>query len=126
MNSTQQPFIRTKPIQTMLRWQAIITVVAAIIAAVLAGFDGGLSAVLGGIVNLAAGAAYAFVVGIGRAETAGATLYKMFRAEAVKIALIVIQLWLILTMYHNIVMAAFFATFVLTALAFATAFTVRD
>jgi ATP synthase protein I len=110
----------------MLRWQAIITVAVAVLAGAVAGVDGALSALLGGLVNLSAGVAYAFVVGIGHTTTAGGTLIKMFRGEAVKIALIVIQLWLILTMYHDIVTAAFFAAFIVTALAFATAFTVRE
>ena len=110
----------------MLRWQAILSLAIAAIAAVFAGWDGALSALLGGVVNLSAGVAYAFVVGIGATNMAGGTLVKMFRAEAVKIALIVIQLWLVLTIYQNIVTAAFFAAFVVTALAFATAFTVRE
>lgn len=121
-----QAFIRTRPVQVMLRWQAILTVAAAVIAGAIAGPQGALSAFLGGIVNLSAGAVYAFVVGIGRTDTAGGTLIKMFRAEAVKIALIVAQIGLILTTYQAIVTAAFFTAFVVTALAFAAAFTVSD
>ena len=43
-----------------------------------------------------------------------------------KILVIVVQLWLVLTMYRDIVLAAFFAAFVVTVLVFSMALFVRD
>ena len=58
--------------------------------------------------------------------SAGATVVALFRAEASKILVIVLQLWLILAIYRDVVMAAFFAAFVITVLLFAVALLVRD
>lgn len=41
-------------------------------------------------------------------------LYALFRAEAGKVILIVAQLWLVLALYKQVVLGAFFGTFFLT------------
>jgi hypothetical protein len=48
------------------------------------------------------------------------------RAEAAKIAVIVLQLWLILTTYRDVVHVAFFSAFVITVLVSQAAILVRD
>jgi hypothetical protein len=48
------------------------------------------------------------------------------RAEAVKIGLAVLLLWLVLVNYADAVVGALIATFVVTLLIFAMAFFVRD
>lgn len=50
----------------------------------------------------------------------------LFRAEAGKVGLIVIQLWLVLAYYKQVVMAAFFGTFFLTVILFSMAIFVRN
>ena len=50
----------------------------------------------------------------------------MIRAEAAKITLIVVQLWLVLTTYRDIVAAALIAAFVVTVLVSTTAIVMRD
>ena len=50
----------------------------------------------GGTLNITAGVVYAVVVGLRRAPSAGDTVRTMIRAEAAKITLIVLQLWLVL------------------------------
>ena len=50
----------------------------------------------------------------------------MFRAEGLKILLIIAGLLLVLTAYRDVVHAAFFATFMITVLVFAAAIAVRD
>ena len=72
------------------------------------------------------GAAYAFVVGLADPASAGGTLVTVFRAEAVKIVLIVVQLWLVLTMYQDVVHAVFFAAFVVTVLVTQAAVLIRN
>jgi ATP synthase protein I len=122
--------LQTKPIRTVLKWQIIATVVIAAIAGVSSGLNGVVSAALGGIVNLSAGVGFALVWGLGlgtaRSTAIGTSLVAMFRAEAVKILLIVAQLWLVLSMYKDIVMAAFFTAFIVTVIIFSMAIVVRD
>ena len=124
------PPLKTKPIRTVLRWQAIATAAIAGIAGVVAGWDGALSALLGGVINLAAGVAYAALLGLGLGSvgvpTAGMSLMAMMRAEAGKILLIVGGLWLVLSIYHDVVPVAFFSAFAITVVIFAMAFFVRE
>ena len=62
----------------------------------------------------------------GTAVFVGAPDEAALGAEAVKIGLIVVLLWVILTNYGDVVVAAFLGTFLATALIFAMAFFVRD
>jgi F0F1-type ATP synthase assembly protein I len=68
------------------------------------------------LVNVSAGVVFAMLVGIGRSSTAAGTLHTMIRAEAAKITVIVLQLWLLIGTYRAMVPAAFFAAFVVTVL----------
>lgn len=122
------PPLKTKPIRTVLRWQLIATAVVAAIAGAWVGWHGVVSALLGGLVNVVAGAAYALILGWGVARTTGAamSLVAMFRAEAVKVLLIVGGLWLVLSLYKDVVPAVFFSAFVLTVVIFSMAILVRD
>jgi ATP synthase protein I len=109
----------SKPIRTVLRWQVMATVG-------WAGVDGALSAALGGLVNICAGLGFAAAASLGRAESAGGTLLAALRAEAVKIGLVVILLWLVLATYKGVVVTAFIGAFAVTVLIFAMAFFVRE
>jgi len=121
-----EPPLWTKPIRYVLQWQAIATFAIAAIAGIWAGVHGAFSAVLGGVVNLVACIVYAFVLGLGKPTTAGATVVALFRAEASKIAVIVLQLWLVLANYHGAVLPAFMAAFIVTVFMFGMALLVRD
>ncbi len=118
--------LQSKSIRTVIRWQVYAIAAIATAAAALGGWHGALSALLGGLVNVAATLVFALVVGISRSDSPTLTLMTMVRAEASKIALIVLQLWLTLTMYKDIVPAAFFAAFVVTVILSSMAFFVRD
>jgi ATP synthase protein I len=124
------PPLKTKPIRTVLRWQVIATVAVAAIAGVAVGWHGALSALLGGFINVAAGFAYALLLGLGLGTagipSAGTSLLAMVRAEAGKILLIVGGLWLVLSLYAQVVTVAFFSAFVITVVVFSMAFFVRD
>ena len=114
------------PVGRIAGWQLLATLAIAAIAGWWAGLHGALSALLGGLVNITAGVVYAVVVGLRRAPTAGDTVRTMIRAEAAKITLIVLQLWLVLTTYRDVVPAALFAAFVVTVLVWAAAIVFRD
>jgi ATP synthase protein I len=122
--------LKTKPIRTVLKWQLVVTGAIAVMAGIWAGQQGMISAVLGGLVNVAAGVVYAFLLGIGQRARAvpdvGSTLGAMLRAEAAKILVIVGGLWLVLSAYKDVVPIAFFTAFAITVIVFSMAFFVRD
>ena len=114
------------PICRVAGWQAVATLAIAIVAGVWAGFHGALSAVLGGVVNIAAGAVFAVLIALNPSATAEGTVRTMLRAEAGKITVIVLQLWVVLTNYRDVVHAAFFSAFVVTVLVAQAAILVQD
>jgi len=122
--------LKTKPIRTVLKWQVIATATVAAIAGLWAGGHGAVSAMLGGIVNVAAGVVYAWLLGFRLGQTSvpdvASSLVAMFRAEAGKILVIIGGLWLALSMYKDMVHVAFFTAFVITVIVFSMAFFVRD
>ena len=115
-----------KPVLTVLRWQLMATAALTLLAGVWAGSHGAVSAALGGSVSILSGTVSAAVASLGKADTAGGIVLAALGAEAVKIGLIVILLWVVLTNYGDVVVAAFLGTFLATALIFAMAFFVRD
>jgi len=116
----------SRPIRVVLRWQVIATAALALIAGAWAGGHGALSAVLGGAVSIVSGLASAVVVSLGRAKSAEGALFAVLRAEAVKIGLIVILLWLVLATYRDVAVLVFLGSFLLTVVIFAMAFFVRE
>lgn len=115
-----------KPVLTVLRWQLIATAALTLAAGALADSHGAVSAALGGSVSILSGTVSAAVASLGKADSAGGIVLAALGAEAVKIGLIVILLWAVLTNYGDVVVAAFLGTFLATALIFAMAFFVRD
>ena len=85
-----------------------------------------MSALLGGLINLSAGTVFALMTSRSETKSAAETVRTLVRAEASKIALIVLQFWLVLTAYKEVVPLFFFATFVVTVLLTRMAFLVRD
>ena len=118
--------VEGKPLRTVLRWQVYATAASMLIAAIVFGRHGALSSLLGGLVNINAGAAFGWIATHSRKRNAGEALLAMMRAEAVKVALIVIQLWVVLVQYKQLALAAFFCTFILTVIFFSMAFFVSD
>ena len=114
------------PVRATLRWQAGATLGVALVAGVWVGIDGAISAVLGGLITVIAGIAFAVVVSIKNSPSAEATLVTMFLAEGAKIAAIILLLWLVITAYKDLVAAAFFTAFVITVLLNRVAFWVRS
>jgi F0F1-type ATP synthase assembly protein I len=117
---------KLRPIRIVLSWQLIATAALTLVGALLWGRDGALSAALGGAINLAAGWVYGWRISQGEARSAGETLAVMFRAWGLKILLIVAGLVLVLSIYRDIVHAAFFITFAITVGLFAAAIAVGE
>lgn len=118
--------VQSKPIRTVLRWQLIATAAMALTAGALGEIHTGISALLGGLVSIAAGWAFAVVAALGKAGSAGGALLAVLRAEAVKIVLIVILLWLVLTTYQDVAAVVFIGAFAVTTLIFSMAAVVRE
>lgn len=118
--------VRSRPIRTTLRWQLIVGAALAVLGGLIWGLHGAVSAALGGLVNVVAGWGYGWLVTRRTRQSAGQALATMFRAEAVKITLIVAQLWLLITNYKDMVVASFLIAFVVTVLVSATAIVVKD
>jgi ATP synthase protein I len=118
--------VRSRPIRTTLRWQLIVGAALAVAGGLIWGIHGAVSAALGGLVNVAAGWAYGWLVTRRTRQSAGQALATMFRAEAVKVALIVALIWLSITNYKELVVASFLIAFVITVLVSATAIVVKD
>jgi len=118
--------LRSKAIRTVLRWQLIATTALAVISGLAAGAHGALSAALGGLVSFAAGVGFAGVASLSRSDNAGSAVIGALRAEAVKIALILLLLWLVLATYKNIIVIAFFGTFIVATVLFSAAAVVRE
>ena len=116
----------SRPIRTVLRWQMMATAALTVVAGAPVGGHGALSAALGGAVSIFSGLASAVVASLGRAESPEGALFAVLRAEAVKIGLIVILLWLVLATYRDVAVLVFLGSFAVTVVIFAMAFFVRE
>ena len=119
-----------KPIRTVLMWQlaatAVMTLAAALFAEAGSATASAFSAAAGGTVSIVAGLAAALVASLGNAKSAGGVLVGALRAEAVKLGLALLLLWLVLANYEEAVVAVFLGAFVVTMLIFSMAFFVRE
>jgi ATP synthase protein I len=115
-----------RPIRIVLMWQLLVTAGLSAGAAVLSGMPAALSAAAGGGVSMIAGVAAAFVASLGNAKSAGGVLAGALRAEAVRLGLALVLLWLVLANYEQAVVAVLLGAFVVTMLIFSMAFFVRE
>ena len=104
----------------------IATAALTLLAGVLAGAHGVVSAALGGAVSVGAGWASAAVASRGKADSAGGVLVVALKAEGVKLGVIAVLLWLAMAAYPDMVVTAFLGSFMVTVLIFSMAFFVRE
>ena len=109
-----------------MRWQLIVTTAMVLALGLLWGFHGAASALLGGVVSIISAAAFSAIVSRYQGVTAGGALITALKAEAVKIIIMVILLWLVLTLYKDVVAVGFIGTFALTVLIFGMALFVTE
>jgi len=107
-------------------WQVAATAVMAVVAAFVADMSSALSAAAGGGASIIAGLASASVASLSSAKSAGGVLAGALRAEAVKLGLALLLLWLVLANYEQAVVAVLLGAFVVTMLIFSMAFFVRE
>ena len=116
----------SKPIRVVLGWQVVATALIALATGLLAGGDGAISALAGGLISICAGLAAAVVASRSDASSAGGILGRALAGEAVKVVLAFLLLWLLLANYRDAVVGVVIGSFVVTMLIFAMAFFVRD
>ncbi len=119
--------IQSRAYRNVLGWQLVATVFAA--GAFWTWLDAPTAAsiLLGGLVGLAAGLGFVLVVQTSRGGAdVGSTLRVAVRAEAVKVGVSVLLLWLVFTTYKAVVAVAFVGSFSLAILIFSLAIFVRD
>ena len=126
VGDTEVVFIQSKSIRTVFRWQAYATAAMTLIAGGFWGIHAGISVLLGGSVSMASGAVFAIVAHTGKVGSAGGVLRVALRAEAAKIIAVVLLLWLVLTMYKEVIAIGFLGAFAVTILIFGAAIAVRD
>ena len=115
------PPLKTRSIRVLLCWQAAGVVLFAVLGGLWAGRAGAVSGALGAAINLVANFVYALMGGIVRPASAAGALIVIMRAEAFKIALILLQLFLAVRLYRELVVGPFVVAFIVTALMFAIA-----
>ncbi len=107
-------WITVKPLQIVIRWQLISTVVITIGLALRYDSEIAISALLGGMISVVSSAVFAVIVSRHRGYTAGGAIRTALRAEAVKVTLIILMLWLVFKLYEDVNALAFVGMFILT------------
>lgn len=115
-----------KTFRPVIGLQLLCTVAATLIAGWFAGVHGGISAAVGGLISVVAGLAFAALVSRSKGRSSGEVLLVAFRAEAAKLALIVVLLWVVLANYREVVVLGLIGSFSASILIFAMALFVRD
>jgi ATP synthase protein I len=96
-------------------WQVTATVVLAVLAGTVAGSEGFLSAVFGGGIGVMGVLVFALISGR-PATSSGDAVRIALRAEAAKVVVIVVLLWLAFVAYRDIVVLAFLGAFTVSVL----------
>jgi ATP synthase protein I len=109
--------------------QVLATIIVASTAAWIAGPHGAISALLGGLISITAGLVFVFLAvrstGI-KGKSAGEVVFAALKAEAAKLFLAGVLLWLVLAFYQEVVVVALLGSFVLTILIFSLALFAAD
>src|SRR5438067_1394973 len=90
-----------RPVLTVLKWQLLATAALALISGLVAGWQGAVSAAAGGAISVTAGLAASMAASLGGRGSAGSVVIGALRAEAVKLSVAVVLLWLVLVNYRE-------------------------
>jgi len=109
--------------------QVPATIIIASIAAWFAGIHGAISALLGGLISITAGLAFVSLAAKSAREkgiSAGEVLFAALKAEAAKLFLAGLLLWLVLALYQDVVVVGLLGSFVVSILIFSMALFAGD
>ncbi len=119
-------WIVSRPVRIVMRWQFTATLAMMVTLGLISGTHGAASALLGGIVSMVSAAAFGAIISRYRGSTASGVLITAIKAEAVKVVVMFTLLWLVMTLYKDVVAVGFIGTFVLTVIIFGMALFVTD
>lgn len=111
------PWIINRSFGYALRVQIVVTLIIVIFVLLFSGISESISVLLGGFVSFVSAASYAIIVSQHRGYTANEAVRTALRAEAVKIFLSIILLWIVFRFYENVNPVAFIGTFIVVVLA---------
>ena len=109
--------------------QVLATIIIASIAAWFAGVHGAISAGLGGLISITSGLVFVFLAAKSAGEkgrSAGEVLFAALKAEAAKLFLAGLLLWLVLAFYQEVVVVGLIGSFVVSILIFSMALFAGD
>ncbi len=106
--------------------QVACTAAVSLLSAWLAGVHGAISAGLGGSIGIIPGLIFVALAARSKPKSAGEALLAALRAEAVKLVLMIVLLWIVLATYENVVAIGLIGAFIATVLIFTTAVWVRE
>ena len=109
--------------------QVLATIIIASIAAWFAGVHGAVSAALGGLIGIVAGLAFVLLAArsaANKGRSAGEVLFAALKAEAAKLFLAMLLLWLVLATYQQVVVVGLIGSFVVSILIFSMALFAGD
>ena len=109
--------------------QVLATIIAASTAAWLAGVHGAISAALGGLISIASGLVFVLLAAKSadsKGRSAGEVIFAALKAEAAKLLLAIVLLWLVLATYQDVVIVGLIGSFVVSILIFSLALFAGD
>ena len=106
--------------------QVLATIIIASIAAWFAGVHGAVSAALGGLISIIAGLVFVLLTARNKVRSAGEVLIVALKAEAAKLFLAILLLWLVLALYRDVVVVGLIGSFVASILIFSLALFAGD
>ena len=109
--------------------QVLATIIAASIAARFAGIHAAISGVLGGLISITAGLVFVLMAARSaerKGSSAWEVLFAALKAEAAKLFLAMVLLWLVLATYDEVVVAWLIGSFVVSILIFSMALLAGD
>ena len=109
--------------------QVLATIIIASLATWFAGPHGAISATLGGLISITSGLVFVFLAANSAGEkgrSAGEVLFAALKAEAAKLFLAGLLLWLVLALYQEVVVVGLLGSFVVSILIFSFALFAGD
>ena len=119
-------WIKNKSLNAALKAQIIVTVITAICIWVVYDMHDAMSAVMGGLISVISSAAYAMIVSHHKGYAASDAIRTALRAEAVKIILTIVLLWIAFRFYEDVNAIALVATFIMVVLTYSAALLVSE
>lgn len=120
-------WIKNKSLNAALKAQIVVTVLTAIgVWIIYSSEHAAMSAMLGGLISVMPTAAYAMIVSHHKGYAAGDAIRTALRAEAVKIILTIMLLWIAFRFYVDVNAIALVATFIMVVLTYSAALFVSE